>query len=203
MRSNVLIGQRFGRLTVVGVGERSKDGRPRWICQCDCGKVKEKPVLTSSLHSGKTTSCGCKYSESNKITNRRHGMTKKRIHVIWCSMRQRCKKNKNYKGITICKEWDIFENFMDWAYRNGYDDTLTIDRIDNKCGYCPENCRWVSYKVQENNRRNNVHVTIHGETHTIAEWGQISCIGPATIRYRMKHNWDNEDLLLKPNERKE
>lgn len=201
MRSNILIGQRFGRLTVIGMGERAKDGRPRWVCKCDCGKIKDKPVLTSSLHSGRTTSCGCKYFESNKHANLRHGMKHERIYTIWLGMRQRCKRDKNYANITICKEWDLFENFRDWALANGYADALTIDRINNEFGYCPENCRWVSFKVQENNRRNNVRVTIHGETHTIAEWSSISGIEQATISYRMKHGWKNDDLLLKPNEK--
>lgn len=86
-------------------------------------------------------------------------------------MRQRCEKpnSSGYykygaKGISVCEEWNNFEHFRDWAFANGYQDDLTINRI-NPCGnYEPSNCRWVSQKIQQNNRSNNVYLTYKGET---------------------------------------
>lgn len=194
-----LIGQKFGRLTVIDFADKSNTGKTKWMCKCDCGTVKS--VLADSLKSGKTISCGCARLEAVKLKhiNRRHGMSRQRLYTIWRGMRQRCRRNKKYKHISVCKAWDLFESFRDWAYMNGYSDDLTIDRIDNNKGYSPDNCRWASYKVQENNRSNNTHITINGETHTISEWSEVSGIGRETIRYRLNHNWNKEDLLLKPN----
>jgi hypothetical protein len=75
-------------------------------------------------------------------------------------MKTRClnPKASNYKwyggrGITVCSEWLIFADFYSWALKNGYEESLELDRIDNDKGYCPENCRWITHKEQCNNRR--------------------------------------------------
>ena len=70
------------------------------------------------------------------------------------------KKKHHYqdRGITICDEWLVFENFRDWALSHGYSDDLEIDRRDNDKGYCPENCRWVSRRGNVNNRRNTIRL---------------------------------------------
>ena len=109
--------------------------------------------------------------------NRKHGLMGKRIYRIWKSMRQRCNspscriyKRYGGRGISICEEWDDPKKFAEWAYSNGYSDELTIDRIDVNGDYCTENCRWATYKVQANNKRNNALIEYNGEKHTISEW---------------------------------
>lgn len=93
-------------------------------------------------------------------------------------MKNRCTRQNNYeykqygqRGIGICKEWlgySGFVNFCDWALANGYEEGLTIDRIDNDKGYSPENCRWVNGYIQGNNKRNNRFIKINGEIGTVA-----------------------------------
>lgn len=196
-----LIGKKFGMLTVIERGQNTKRGKATWICKCDCGKIKSKSVCGYDLKKGKVRSCGCYYKISNKEINKRHGMTESRIYNIWAGMKGRCKRVNRYvkNNISVCEEWNVFENFCKWAYTHGYNEKLTIDRIDNKKGYNPENCRWVNYKVQERNRTNNRYITINGETHILAEWAEILNINSATLANRIKSGWSEDELFMTPN----
>lgn len=134
----------------------------------------------------------------------KHGHTGNRIYNIYRGMRTRCYNKKDYhynwygaRGIKICEDWDNdFLSFYEWSINNGYQDNLTIDRIDNNKDYSPDNCRWITTQKQCNNRRNNHLVTINGETHTIMEWSRISGLDRKVIERRLKKNISGENLLL-------
>lgn len=134
----------------------------------------------------------------------KHGKRKTKLYNVWNTMRDRCynKNNKRYKdwggrGIAVCDEWrNDFMNFYNWAYENGYNENLTIDRIDNNKGYEPSNCRWVTRKQQARNRRSNINFTYNGETHCIVEWCELLGLKPKTVYQRIHYyNWSIEKAL--------
>lgn len=196
-----LTGQHFGRLTVI---ERVWSGRNyNWLCQCSCGNT----TVTSAgnLTHGYTASCGCLSKERSRNQLYKHGDTNTRLWRIWSGMRRRCSEiqNKDYpnyggRGISVCAAWEEYAVFRDWAYANGYNENLSIDRIDVNGDYTPCNCRWVDCKAQNNNRRNNHNITYYGETHTVAQWSEITNIPPKTIGCRLRAGWSVETALTTP-----
>ena len=134
-----------------------------------------------------------------------------RIYEIWCGMKKRCynENDRSYaryggRGITVCEEWkNDFSAFYNWAMQNGYAENLTIDRIDNSKGYCPDNCRIATWSEQQNNSRNNHRITINGETHTLTEWCEKRDINPATVLSRIKKfGWSEEKAIMTPARKK-
>lgn len=147
--------------------------------------------------SGHTRSCGCAKGAmitESKIT---HNLSKIRIYRIYHEMIARCfdKKKAAFKdygkrGITVCEEWrNDFKVFYNWAMANGYKEDLTIDRIDVNGNYEPDNCRWVSKKVQARNTRQNHLITYKGKTHCISEWAEIYGIKPSLLGTRIRCGW--------------
>jgi hypothetical protein len=115
-----------------------------------------------------------------------------------------CKAFKKYGdvGITVCDEWlgeNGFENFKNWALKNGYTDALTLDRYPNQNGnYEPNNCRWATAKEQTNNTRKNVRIQYNGEEHTLAEWARIKGMSYTTFMNRYYRGWDFERIMETP-----
>lgn len=185
-----LTGQTFGRLTVLEIAGNNKHRQTYWICQCSCGK--QTKVLEYNLIQGKTKSCGCLIRESHYI---KHNGKKEypRLYRIWKGMRQRCNnpssaayKDYGGRGISICEEWEEgFVNFRDWALANGYQDNLTIDRIDPDGNYCPENCHWITRKQQNDNKRDTIKFSHNGEFLTLSEWSKKYNINYQTLYDRI------------------
>lgn len=195
-----LTGQKFGRLTALYKLHNTK-GRTKWLCACECGNLKE--VLSFNLVGCKTKSCGCYHKERDSESHKIHGKRQSRLYIIWKNIKQRCynKNRKDYiyygaRGIAVCDKWkDDFMAFYEWAMNNGYDDNLTIDRIDVNSNYSSDNCRWVDMKQQNRNKRNIKQYTINGETHCLSEWCDILCLNYGTVKCRLSYNWSIEKAL--------
>lgn len=201
-----IAGQRFGRLTVIERVE-SPRAQAQWRCVCDCGK--ETVVRSQDLRNGHTKSCGCyglEVSVSHTPSFSTHKESRSRLYRVWIGMKGRCNncKNKAYsyyggRGIKVCQDWDeSYALFRDWALANGYQENLTIDRIDVNGNYCHENCRWVSMKVQMNNTRANRRITLNGETKTMAEWSESTGLSYETIRNRTIKGKPADEVLQMP-----
>ena len=147
----------------------------------------------------------CKGWKIERVGISTHGETKTRLHKIWESMHERC-YNKNHKyfgnyggrGIYVCGEWSDYIHFRDWALNNGYAEDLTIDRKDVNGNYTPSNCRWITMKEQQNNKRTNRCISMNGETHTMSEWSEIIGIKKTTLKERLNSGWSVEKSLTTP-----
>jgi hypothetical protein len=162
MRLLNLIGQTFGRLTVVAQVDSDSRGQARWRCSCLCG-TPSVIVQAANLRSGNTTSCGCWRRERTSTiaseSNVTHGMTHTPEYRTWLAVKARCcnPRSANWayyggRGITICDQWrNSFSAFL--ADMGPRPDGFSIDRINNDLGYSPENCRWATWSQQSHNNR--------------------------------------------------
>ena len=202
-----LTGERFGKLTVVNL--HHSNGVAYWLCKCDCGN--ESVVKGTSLRYGSTKSCGCGSLEQAKLnrlahTQSGHLMSRTPIYCTWKNMKRRCysERNKRYanyggRGIRVCDEWkNDFFAFYEWAIKNGYDDSLTIDRIDVDGDYSPSNCRWATRKEQANNTTRNHYIAYRGETHTAKQWSEKLGVPYQTLLYRTNKGWPMERIEATP-----
>lgn len=132
--------------------------------------------------------------------------TKRRIHTAWKNMRARC-TNPNHRefnrygarGIMVCKEWESFEPFYIWSLENGYDEHLSIDRVDVNGNYEPSNCRWTTWDVQVRNRRNNHYLECNGRKMIISDWARELGISEQGLSERINSgNWTIEEALTIP-----
>lgn len=202
-KANELSGLRFGRLAVLERAGSTANGVSKWKCVCDCGNVVT--VTCGNLKNGHTKSCGCLVKEKAKETHTTHGQGATSLYSVWRGMLERCYdennryyKNYGFRGIAVCEEWRTdFQIFYDWAIANGYKKGLSIDRKDANGEYAPHNCRFVTMKVQQNNRTNNRLVTFDGKTMTVAEWSEATEIPYKTLYNRLYKGMPIELALTK------
>lgn len=167
----------------------------KFVVECVyCGKIQTRVVEKITHGHAK---CDCQKNFKSRFCDR-----DTRLGNIHHGMLQRCENPNNdgykyygAKGISVCDEWQSYEPFRDWSLSNGYEDNLTIDRIDYTKGYSPENCRWTTYKTQANNKSSNHIITHNDKSQTVQMWGEELGIKPNTIITRLKRGWAVKDAL--------
>lgn len=194
----VKLGDVFANLTVVAYSHSDKQNY-FWICSCKCGN--KTTVRTRCLRAGMTKSCGC--IQQAGVT--KHGMSTRSEASIWRNMKYRCNNSNasNYymyggKGIKVCERWqNSFQNF----YADMGDKPTpehSIDRVDSKGDYTPDNCRWATKKEQARNRKTSRPITYKGVTKTVIEFCEEYGFKHHQLLHRLNIGWSVEKSLLTP-----
>lgn len=197
MKECKYVGKVLNGFSVIGTEKRGTHTYYKVKCVY-CGK--------ESLKRGETVvdgqaKCECQYKTEH------HGQTGTPLYRAWSALVCRCvsERNENFenyggRGITVCEEWrNSFKSFADWSMENGFKEGLSIDRIDNNKGYSPDNCRWVTMKVQGNNRRSNRLITYKGKTQTMAQWADELGMNYRTLKSRINQmKWSIEEAFETP-----
>jgi len=192
-----LTGQKIGRLIVIKHTGKDKWNHSLWSCRCVCGKIKV--ATTSDLNNHRIQSCGCLKTI--------HGLSKHPCYPVWKEMVYRC-TNPNHRdwkdwggrGITVCRRWRKFENFL--KDMGECPAGCQLDRENNNEGYSPENCRWTTAKINSRNRRDNHLIEYNGKTQCLAAWSEETGIHAHTIGDRIDRGWSIEKALTTPVKRR-
>lgn len=196
---NDITGYEFGRLTVIS-RIKNKHNQYVWVCKCNCGN--ETVAAFNKLKSGAIKSCGCYGREIIKKCSITHGLAKSSEYRSWDSMKQRCynKNNNRYKnygerGIKVCDRWlNSFENFLeDMGQKPSRKHTL--DRLDNKLGYCKNNCRWLLNIEQQRNQTKSVFIEYNGEKMIQTDWERKFNVCNGYIYAALKRGNKKEDIF--------
>jgi len=196
-----LTGQKFGRFTAIETAGKTKNGQYKWSCECDCGETVV--VQGGNLTSGASRSCGCLQRELTSKRSKTHGLRHHPLYMVHHMIKARCynKRNKDYKhygarGIEMCPEWkEDFQTFYDWAMANGYEEGLTVDRVNNDGPYEPSNCQLIGQAAQKRNTRRSRMLTYKGKTQCMAAWAREAGVHPENLLYRLSNGWSVEEAL--------
>lgn len=178
----------------------------KWIVKCECGEMF---VGQPSSMSGLCKKCAMKRMGENRTIHGESpdtGKNASRLYSIWLGMRTRCNnpnadsfKFYGERGVKVCDEWSSYISFKNWALSHGYDESLTLDRIDCNGDYSPGNCRWATLIEQGNNKRSNHMITYKGKTQTLAEWSRETGIPYHTLKRRINNSrFTVEEALTLP-----
>ena len=148
------IGKKFNMLTIKKLSHIKGKYDKHYLCVCECGN--EKVIAYRSLKAEVTKSCGCLAIKAAT----KHGFSNHKLYYVYKGIIDRCTNHNHIaynryggRGINVCKEWtEDKSSFFIWAVENGYQEGLSIDRIDNDKGYYPENCRWTTDSEQNINK---------------------------------------------------
>lgn len=184
-----LTGRVFGDLTVAFRAANDSGNKTRWHCICSCGV--EKDILGGHLRRGSIIDCGHRKKERFRKYATKHGNYFRPGYQSWYDILERCNnpkcpsyKNYGGRGISVCKRWMIFENFI--ADMGEPPAGMEIDRRNNDGNYNKANCRWVTHKENCRNTRRNILFTYKGKSKTLPEWAEDHGINKSTLYDRVR-----------------
>lgn len=194
-------GEIIGSLIFIRETGVNRNKKRTALFRCRCG-VEFEAVIASAV-SGNTKSCGCYEKEQASIRSRKHGMRHSAEYAIWCGIKKRCYnpkdinyKNYGSKGIKVCEKWvnDFAAFFKDLGFRPSH--KHSVERIDSKGDYEPNNCRWATSVEQNRNRRNNHLVSYNGATMCITEWEEKLGMKRGVLQSRIvEYKWEVEKAI--------
>ena len=198
-------GEQFGYIIVLSETEKRKRNYVVYKCKCaKCGRIFENSIehyIQRHKNGYSNMTCGCFNRHKNNLY--KNGLSNSRIYDIYNNMKQRCynpncKSYKHYgkRGIKICDEWkNNFISFYNWSMNNGYNDLLSIDRINVNGDYEPKNCRWIPFGQQMSNKTNTTILEYNGERKTLVQWASEYELKVCTLRTRINRGWSVERAL--------
>lgn len=168
-----IIGKRNGKLTVIGYGRANNNSV--FICRCDCGRIT---IPNRSLFmSGKLKSCGCLQKEREADIKKQD-----RLYSVW---------KRLHRKPEWCNEWQNYDAFYEWAYKNGYCFGDHLHRKNVRSEYSVTNCYWGEkpqyYNITGNHRTGTgKRHECNGEMLTFVEMSEKYGVSVQLIRYRVK-----------------
>lgn len=175
-------------------------------------ETSERDVYGQRLYTSNCKFCGMKriatlsnLKQAKKCKHIKTGIKNHRILHTFVQMKKRCndENSKDFRfygarGIKVCDEWmKDPKRFEEWALSNGYEDSLTIDRIDPRKGYCPENCRWISSEDNSRYKSTTITMTVNSQEKTGRQWAQFIGVGQNTINaYRRTYGMEKTEEFI-------
>ena len=198
-----IVGNVYGRLTVIKLHGRDSFGKIVWKCRCSCGAICM--VVGANLRYGITNSCGCLQRERAGESHTTHGLCHTEEYHIWAGIISRCynPKHNRYvyygaRGIRVCSRWkkSVKKFCEDMGSRPSK--KHSVERIDNSKGYSPDNWCWAVRKTQMRNKRSNHIIQWLGKSYCIAEWAEKYSIPYHIAQGRLSKGWSLDRILSQP-----
>ena len=153
-----MLGEIFGKLTVLEEVVSDVKGHRKYICSCSCGNTHV--AIENNLKRNITTQCTiCSRKQARETQTTVNTNQNKLLYSTFASMKWRCENDERYvsRGIKVCDRWlepiKGFSNFLeDMGEKPKSNRRISIDRINNDLGYYKENCRWAGYGFQNHNK---------------------------------------------------
>lgn len=197
-----IIGKKFNRLLVLREDGKTRFGKKKFLCLCDCGN--HVSVIGSQLLSGNTKSCTCLQKQKAFAKCYKHGLKDTPEYMAWVNMRNRCyyKNNNHYhryggRGITVCKRWLGENGFINFYNDMGKRPTSehSLDRKNNDKNYTKSNCRWATEKIQQRNKSVNVWLEANGIRMLQREWAKRWNVTDSLIRQHFKYGRSFKEIF--------